>query len=311
MTVRIDTKAYAARHTKASRTSGQVLSPRVFLSSPALLLVFVVTQIPLVLMLYYSTLNWNLMRPNAINDVGLLNYIRFLQDSDTPAILLNTLTFALGIVTFSLVIAMALALLLSRQFRGRGLARTLILTPFLIMPTVSALIWKHMLLNSSFGFVTSALAGLGLPRVDLLGSSPMVALQMVIIWEWMPFVMLILLAGLQSVERENVEAAKIDGAGPISLFRFIILPHLARYIEIAVLLQILFVLNIFAEIFVMTSGGPGIATTTLNYRIYQDAFIGFNIGRASAYSVFAVLLANMLVLLFIRILSKPQGREIA
>ena len=146
------------------------------------------------------------------------------------------------------------------------------------------------------------LVALGLPRIDWINDYPMASVVAIVSWQWTPFMMMILLAGLQSLQQEWLEASQIDGAGPIQQFFRIILPHLTRYIEIAVLLEVLFVLNIFGEIFVTTSGGPGIETTTLTFDIFQEAFTRWNLGRASAYGIFAVILANLITLLFIRII---------
>src|SRR5439155_6982724 len=165
-----------------------------------------------------------------------------------------------------------LAMLLNRQFRGRGIARTLLITPFLIMPTVSAVMWKNMLFNPAFGLISSFLSTIGGPRVDWINQFPMASIVTIVTWEWTPFMMLILLAGLQSLQQEHLEAAQMDGAGPIEIFRFIIVPHLTRYIEIGVLLETLFILNIFGEIFVTTTGGPATDTTTLTFNIYLEAF---------------------------------------
>jgi sorbitol/mannitol transport system permease protein len=195
-----------------------------------------------------------------------------------------------------------LALLLNRQFRGRGIARTLLITPFLIMPTVSAVMWKNMLLNPAFGLISSTIDLFGGPRIDWINSFPMLSIIIIVTWEWTPFMMLILLAGLQSLAQENLEAAQIDGAGPFQIFYYIILPHLQRYIEIGVLLEVLFVLNIFGEIFVTTTGGPAIETTTLTFNIYKEAFLRWNVGRASAYGVFAVVLANIVTIFFLRVI---------
>lgn len=283
---------------------------RGYLVRPAILYLVVLTQVPLLLTLYYSLTNWNLLRPDRTRFVGIENYLDFFRNPDVVTIVRNTLVFSTSVVLWSLVLGMILALLLNREFRGRGLARTLLITPFLIMPTVSAVMWKNMLFNPAFGLISSTLAALGGPRIDWINSYPMLSLVIIVTWEWTPFMMLILLAGLQSLAQENLEAAQIDGAGPIELFYYIILPHLRRYIEIGVLLEVLFVLNIFGEIFVTTTGGPGIDTTTLTFDIYKEAFLRWNIGRASAYGVFAVVLANVVTLVFLRVIRSSSQQKV-
>ena len=220
--------------------------------------------------------------------------------------MLNTVVFSVGVVVLSLVFGMILALLLTREFRGRNLARTLLITPFLIMPTVSAVMWKNMLFNPAFGLISSTLAVLGGPRIDWMNQYAMASLITIVTWEWTPFMMLILLSGLQGLPKEHLEAAQIDGAGPLTTFRSIILPHLTRYIEIGVLLETLFVLNIFGEIFTTTTGGPANYTTTLTFNIYLEAFKRWNVGRASAFAVIAVIFANIITLLFLRIIRRES-----
>ncbi len=275
---------------------------------PAIIYLVVLTQAPFVLTVYYSTSSWNLLRPDRpARFVGLGNYLGFFSSRDSGAIMANTVVFVFGVVALSLVAGMALALLLTREFRGRNLARTLLITPFLIMPTVSAVMWKNMLLNPAFGLVSSTIAAMGGPRIDWINQHAMGSIIAIVTWEWTPFMMLVLLAGLQSLAREQLEAAQIDGAGPLGTFRFVILPHLARYIEIGVLLETLFVLNIFGEIYTTTTGGPANDTTTLTFNIYLEAFKRWNVGRASAFAVIAVILANVITLLFLRVFRR-QGR---
>jgi len=283
-----------------------------WMQRPAIIYLVILTQAPVLLTLYYSTTNWNFLRPDRpARFVGLRNYLDFFLARDTGRIMLNTLVFSVAVVGLSLVLGMLLALLLSREFRGRGLARTLMITPFLIMPTVSAVMWKNMLFNPAFGLISSTLAALGGPRIDWINQHAMGSLIVIVTWEWTPFMMLILLSGLQSLQKEHLEAAQIDGAGPLATFRSIVLPHLGRYVEIGVLLETLFVLNIFGEIYTTTTGGPANYTTTLTFNIYLEAFKRWNVGRASAYAIFAVIFANVITLLFLRIIRRGRDGEAA
>ncbi len=279
------------------------------MSRPAIIYLIILTQAPVLFTLYYSTTNWNLLRPDRPRRfIGLKNFLDFFLDPKTARILLNTVVFSVAVVFISLVLGLMLAALLNRNFRGRGVARTLLITPFLIMPTVSAVMWKNMLFNPAFGLISSTLAAFGGPRVDWINQYAMGSIIAIVTWEWTPFMMLILLSGLQSLQQEHLEAAQIDGAGPVMLFRRVVLPHLSRYIEIAVLLETLFVLNIFGEIFTTTTGGPADYTTTLTFNIYLEAFKRWNIGRASAFAVIAVIFANIITLVFLRVIRREARK---
>lgn len=286
----------------ASRPKRNEREQRKFFSAPTLLFLIVVTQVPFVVTLYYSFQNWNLLRPGPTNWMGLRNYIRAFENPDFLQILWNTLVLSVSVVIITFVLGMIFALLLNRPFIGRGVARTLLISPFLVMPVVTAVLWKNVLLNPTIGLVSYLLSLFGLPPIDWLAHYAMPSIIATVSWQWTPFVMLILLAGLQSLPESTLEAASLDGANGLNLFRFIILPHLTSFIEIALLMEVLFILNIFGEIFVMTTGGPGIATTNLPFEIYKEAFLRWNVSRAAAFGVLAVILANIVVLLFLRVL---------
>jgi sorbitol/mannitol transport system permease protein len=234
------------------------------------------------------------------------NYQRILQNPDFWQVLANTVVLTVSVVVVTFVLGMAFALLLNRPFPGRTLARTLLISPFLMMPVASAVVWKYLLLDPAFGLSAWVSRSLGLPAVYLVEYAPLASIIAIVSWQWTPFVMLILLAGLQSLPEDVVEAARLDGAGPLGLFRYVTLPHLRRFIEIALLLEIIFVLNVFGEIFVITSGGPGIQTTNLPYQIFLEAFSRWNVGRASAYGIFAIVLANLAVILFLQVVRRAR-----
>lgn len=292
---------------KPTRRIGEV---RRFLSAPAIVYLIVMTQIPFALTIYYSFTNWNLLRPASQGFLGVSdmfrNYRRILTNPDFVQVLLNTfiLTGSVVVVTFSL--GLLFALLLNRPFPGRMLARTMLISPFLIMPVASAVVWKYLLLDPAFGLSAWVFRSLGLPSLYLVERAPLASIIAIVSWQWTPFVMLILLAGLQSLPEDVVEAARLDGAGPLGLFWYVTLPHLRRFIEIALLLEIIFVLNAFGEIFVITSGGPGIQTTNLPYQIFLEAFSRWNVGRASAYGIFAIVLANLAVMLFLQVVRRAR-----
>ena len=302
-----------ARATLPPRARRKGRDARRFLSAPALVYLIVVTQVPFAMTVWFAFTNWNLLRPASTGFLGFedmfRNFGRILSNPDFYTVLWNTvyLTGSVAILTFAF--GMAFALLLNRPFPGRALARTLLISPFLVMPVAAAVLWKNVLLDPSFGLSAWIARSLGLPSVYLVQEAPMLSIIGIVTWQWTPFVMLILLAGLQSLPRDIVEAAQLDGADPLALFRHVTLPHLRRFIEIALLLEVIFILNVFGHIFVVTSGGPGLRTTNLPYQIFLEAFSRWNIGRASTYGIFAIVLANLVVILFLQVVRRKRREE--
>jgi sorbitol/mannitol transport system permease protein len=294
----------------SGRSSRRIGEARRFLSAPAIIYLIVLTQVPFALAIYYSFTNWNLLRPASQGFLGFgamfRNYQRILANPDFVQVIWNTAILMGAVVVLTFTFGMLFALLLNRPFPGRTLARTLLISPFLMMPVASAVVWKYLLLDPAFGLSAWVYRSFGMPSVYLVERAPLASIIAIVSWQWTPFVMLILLAGLQSLPEDVVEAARLDGAGAIGLFRFVTLPHLRRFIEIALLLEIIFVLNVFGEIFVITSGGPGIQTTNLPYQIFLEAFSRWNVGRASAYGIFAIVLANIAVLLFLQVVRRAR-----
>jgi sorbitol/mannitol transport system permease protein len=206
------------------------------------------------------------------------------------------------VIAFSVVIGLGVAMLLNSEVFGKGLMRTLMIAPFLIMPTAGALIWKDTLLNPLFGLLPYVLSPFGLSRVDWVNQFPMVTVVAVEVWRWTPFMMLIILAGLQSQNLEILEAAKVDGANAIQTFWRITLPLVRPFIELGALLGSLFVVQTFDSIFMLTYGGPGEDTTNLPFLLYLVAFQGFSIGQASAIGVVAVIITTIVATFALRTL---------
>ncbi len=194
-----------------------------------------------------------------------------------------------GTVLISVILGLLLALLLDRAFLGRGIARTLLITPFLVTPVASALIWKTSMFDPVFGIVNFVLSPFGLGEVDWISRFPLPAVMVALVWQWTPFMMLLILAGLQSMPRDILEAGRVDGAGAFALFRELTLPHLRRFIELGTVLGAIYLVNTFDAIYMMTQGGPGTASSNLPFYIYQRAFLGFDIGQAAAMGVVVVI----------------------
>jgi sorbitol/mannitol transport system permease protein len=280
---------------------------RLFLS-PALIVVGLVTQIAFLATIYISLLSWNLVRPDqGIHFVGLSNYIDLLQSSTFLTAFINTIVLTVGVLVAGMVIGLLLALLLNRAFPLRPVVRTLLITPFFVMPVATAEIWKNMLLNPVYGLIAWLITQVGLTPPDILGEQPLFGIGLMLTWEWYPFFMLILLGGLQSLPEDLVEAAHIDGAGAWAVFRHITIPHLQRYIALSTLFGLIYLLGVFGEIYVATQGGPGDASTNLPYLIYQTAFTNWDVGAASALAVIAVLITIIIATGFNRVLLRLTG----
>ncbi|MHC1558411.1 carbohydrate ABC transporter permease [Actinomycetospora sp. C-140] len=277
---------------------------------PALIFTIIVTQIPFLLTLYYSLQSWNLVRPGSQEFVWFSNYGDVFTDSQFRTVALNTVIMTLGSVLIAVVLGLLLALLLNRQFAGRGIVRTLLITPFLITPVAAALLWKTVLLDPTLGLINFVLTPFGLSGTEWISQYPLASVMAALIWQWTPFMMLLLLAGLQSMPTDQLEAARVDGASAWSTFRELTLPHLRRFIELGVVLGTIYLVNIFDQVYMMTQGGPGVASANLPFYIYQRAFLGFDIGQSAAMGVVVVILtliaANFALRLIFRSFSGEQ-----
>jgi sorbitol/mannitol transport system permease protein len=264
---------------------------------PALVFTIVVTQIPFLLTLFYSLQSWNLVRPGSRQWVWFSNYGDVFTDSVFRSAVWHTVQLTFLVVMLAMVLGVGLALLLDRKFLGRGIVRTLLVSPFLIMPAAGALLWKTTMLDPTFGIINWVLGWFGGGGVDFVSTHPMGSVVAAGVWQWTPFMMLIVLAGLQSQPQDVLEAARVDGASTLASFREITLPHLRSYIELGVLLGAIYVVNTFDTIYMMTQGGPGTASANLPFYIYQRAFLGFDIGQSAAMGV-VVVIATIIVSTF-------------
>ncbi|GAA1908331.1 carbohydrate ABC transporter permease [Lapillicoccus jejuensis] len=258
---------------------------------PALVLTVIVTQLPFVVTIVTSFISWNAYYPDRRHFAGLENFQTVVSDPDARKAILVSVTLTLSVVLVSLLLGLVSALLLDRKFLGRGIVRTLMITPFLVVPVAAALLWKHALYNPEYGLFDGLLKlvlGSNAPQVDWIGQYPFASVMFAIVWQWTPFMMLILLAGLQSRPLDVVEAARIDGASSWQIFRHMTLPHLRSYIELAGLLGTIYVVQNFDHVFTITSGGLG--TANLPYYIYQTFYTAHDYGLASAAGVIVVVL---------------------
>jgi sorbitol/mannitol transport system permease protein len=269
---------------------------------PALIFLIIVTQLPFVVTLVISFLNWNSLRPDQTGFAGVQNYVEVLTNADLRQAIFTTIVLTVSVVLASLAIGLGLALLLDKKFIGRGLARTLLIAPFLVVPVAAALIWKHALLNPTYGLINGTLTWIWSlfgsttpPQPDLLSQAPLTAVILSLVWQWTPFMMLILLAGLQSRPMDTVEAAQMDGASPWDIFAHLTLPHLRQYLELGGLLGAIYIVQNFDAVFTLTSGGLG--TANLPYAVYQTFYFANEYGLASAAGV-VVVIGTILVATF-------------
>jgi sorbitol/mannitol transport system permease protein len=272
--------------------------------APSVALLFLWMAVPLAMTLYFSFIRFNLLIPGPRSFIGFDNYYFFLTDPAFAAALGNTLIIVGGVLLITIVGGILLALLLDQPVFGQGIVRLLVISPFFVLPTVAALVWKNMMMNPVYGVFAQLARGLGVAPLDWFAQVPLLSITIIVAWQWLPFATLILLTALQSLSEEQREAAEMDGAAPLSILFHIILPHLARAITVVVLIETIFLLSVFAEILVTTNGGPGDATTNIAFLVYAQALLQFDVGGASAGGIIAVILANIVAVFLMRMIGR-------
>lgn len=284
--------------THETRSIGRVLV------APSVILLFLWMIVPLGMTIYFSTLRYNLLNPGMEQFVGFENYYWFLTDPAFFTALRNTLVLVGSVLLITVVGGTLVALLLDQPVFGQGIIRLLVIAPFFVMPTVSALVWKNLLMHPVSGLFAWIAGNLGLTPVDWFAQAPLFSVIIIVAWQWLPFAALILLTALQSLDEEQKEAAEMDGAGAIPYFFYIVLPHLARPITVVILIETIFLLSVFAEIFVTTGGGPGLQTTNIAFLVYAQALLQYDVGGASAGGIVAVVIANIVSFFLVRAVGK-------
>ena len=284
--------------TKASRSAARLMI------SPAVLLLLGWMLVPLCMTVYFSFLYYNLLQPGATPWAGWDNYYWFITDPSFKDAIFNTLMLVGGVLCITVIGGLGAALLLDKPMFGQGLIRIMVIAPFFVMPTVSALVWKNMFMNPVNGLFAHLFKFFGLEPFDFLAQAPLASIIGIVSWQWLPFATLILLTAFQSLDQEQLEASEMDGAPWIKRFWFIMLPHLSRAITVVILIQTIFLLSVFAEILVTTNGGPGTASTNLTYLIYMQSLLQFDVGGGSAGGVVAIILANIVAIFLMRMIGK-------
>jgi sorbitol/mannitol transport system permease protein len=278
---------------------------------PALLFVILLTQVPFVMSIWYSLTDWKIVPPTPREFVGVDNYKNLFHDHFFWDAVWVSVRLTVAPVFGAIVLGSAFALLLDRKFVGQGFVRTLLITPFLMMPVVVGLIWKNQMFNGLYGVLNWIIEKLGGTPVEFVSRYPTLSIAIVLVWQWTPFMMLIILAGLQSQPGDVLEAAKVDGATPFAIFRQLTLSHLRPYMELGILLGTIYLIQVYDQIAVMTGGGPG--STNVPYFVFQKSIGGgWEFGQASSFSIIVVIASIVIATIALRVLSGLlKGEEIA
>ncbi|QDL55833.1 carbohydrate ABC transporter permease [Rhodoferax aquaticus] len=274
------------------------------LMAPAVVTLFLWMIVPLVMTIYFSVIRYNLMQPDQSGFIGLENFEYFVTDPSFGTAVMNTLLLLGSVILITVVLGTLIALLIDEPFPGRGLVRILLISPFFVMPTVNALLWKHMMMNPIYGVLAQVWIFFGGTPVDWLTDFPLFSVIIIVSWQWLPFATLIFITSLQSMNREQLEASRMDGANYLQQLRYLYLPHMARSVAVVVMIEMIFLLSVFAEIYTTTGGGPGDASTNVAFLIFKQALLNFDAGVASAGALFAVVLANIAAVFLIRMVGK-------
>ena len=277
--------------------------PRMLLA-PAVVTLFLWMIVPLVMSIYFSVIRYNLLQPEQTGFVGLENFEYFMTDPSFGSAVFNTLLLLGSVILITVVGGILLALLVDAPFPGRNIVRILLISPFFVMPTVNALLWKHMMMNPIYGVLAQVWIFFGATPVDWLTDWPLWSVILIVTWQWLPFATLIFITALQSMDREQLEASRMDGATYLQQLRYLYIPHLGRSMAVVVMIEMIFLLSVFAEIYTTTGGGPGDASTNVAFLIFKQALLNFDAGVASAGALFAVVLANIAGVFLIRMVGK-------
>ena len=295
-----DERAQAPRISKWGRDSWVRRAPLL----PALVFLILVTQLPFVATLIISFMNWS-AQPDAPGRsfAGFDNFKTVFQTDEYRQAVITSVEMTVTVVAASALIGLGIALLLDHQFFGRGIVRTMMIAPFLIVPIAAAIFWSNGILQAGFGLLDGLLHGIGVKNaqnVSFLTDHPQLSIEIELIWQWTPFMMLILLAGLQSRDPEVMEAANMDGANAWQMFRSITLPHLRRYLELSVVLGTIFIVQNFDSVIGMTGGQD---STNIPYEVYHVFYSSKDYGVASALGVVVVIGSIIVATFGLRVVS--------
>ena len=279
-----------------------------YLVLPAVIFVAAITQIPFLLTLILSFIRWNIKRPDLpVEFAGLDNYRFIFTDSKFYQVLLNSLLQAAVALVLCTVIGFLLALVFNRTFKGIFIARSLIIVPYFVMESVTGIIWKTLILSPSFGINQVLADFLGMEPVAFFSSRlSLVTIIILIIWQWTPFIFMILLAGLQNMSEDVIESARIDGAHGLKMILYIKIPMIKHYFEVGMMFGLINILKVFGLVFVTTQGGPGVSSANLPYYVYRTAFYDWQMGRSAAIAVVTVAITLIIIQSFFNLIRRKQ-----
>lgn len=285
---------------KTSSLTGRKRNERVaayIFTGPAMFLLFAFLVVPILYTVRYSLFQYQIVRPDNITFIGLKNYIKLFADKDFWLAFRNTVYFTVLVVPFQCVLALALAMLVSSKFRGVSIFRTMYFSPQLTSMVVISILWTVLYnSNPNTGLINSLLVSIGLEPINFLSNSKtaMNAIIFMSAWQGAGYQMMIFLAGLQGIPRDQYEAANVDGATKVQQFLYITLPGLKSTIMYVIQITMIQAMKLFTQPYVMTQGGPENSTKTLVYYIYTQGFQQGNFGYAcSIAAVFFVIVVVM------------------
>ena len=280
-----------------------------YLIVPAIMYLLLIGIFPLIYSFVLSFLNWDVATGKPMTFAGLGNYIELFKDWRFRVTLLNTIIFVVAAISFEVIFGLGLALLLNRKLRGQTIFRVLLILPLMTTPVAAGYTWR-MLYHVTNGPINHILGLLHLPIIPWLSSSSTALMSIIItdVWQWTPFVFIILLAGLQSLPTEPFEAAAVDGASRTQIFFYLTLPMISSVLIITILLRLVEALRIFDIIYVMTAGGPGITTESSTMYAKLVGLTQFRVGYSAAIAYVLLILSIIFFIILTRIL--PTEREI-
>ncbi|UCG93847.1 MAG: sugar ABC transporter permease [Candidatus Aerophobus sp.] len=269
---------------------------------PSLLLLVSIILYPLGFSLYYSFQNWNLqITPVPLGFVGLANYANALRDPTFVQSFINTLKISIMATAIEFTLGLGIALLLSLNLRGGNVVRAILIMPTTVAPIVAGFLFRYLYYTDGLISYLLSSIGVSIPKQGILGS-PLTAIWGIIftdVWEWTPFFAIILLAGLQSISAEIIEAARVDGASFFRVFWHVMLPSLRFVASIIIMIRFMQVFNLFDIVYVETMGGPGTSTRTLSYNLYYEGLVNYNIGYSTAIAWIMIIIIAIIINLFI------------